>query len=234
MPLHAAGAYARSQRNLPDLYISSYTPTLFSLVTARRTSDTQTKAPKLLAVGDDLPCVQEELQVLDDLQTSGISTTVLFKDHANVQNVMDKLQQNSWVHFACHGHSKSDAFQGSFQLFQNEPLYLMDLMKAHLPHADLAFLSACHTVAGNPDAPDEAIHLAAALQFCGFRSVVGTLWSMDDADGPDVARVFYKEILRRGLSHLDAASALNESLKHFRQQPGISLDRWVTFVHIGA
>ena len=28
--------------------------------------------------------------------------------------------------------------------------------------------------------PDEAIHLAAAMQFSGFRSVIGAMWSVDD------------------------------------------------------
>ena len=35
--------------------------------------------------------------------------------------------------------------------------------------------------------PDEVVHLAAALQFCGFRSVVGKMWAMEDDDGCDVS-----------------------------------------------
>jgi hypothetical protein len=29
---------------------------------------------------------------------------------------------------------------------------------------------------------DEVTHLAVAMQFCGFRSVVGTMWAMADID----------------------------------------------------
>jgi hypothetical protein len=36
LPLHAAGPYRKGQRNLPHLYISSYTPTLTALIRARR------------------------------------------------------------------------------------------------------------------------------------------------------------------------------------------------------
>jgi CHAT domain-containing protein len=74
---------------------------------------------------------------------------------------------------------------------------LGDLIKARLSNAEFAFLSACHSAAINIDnTPDEAIHLAAALQFCGFRSVVGTLWAMADVDGPDVAEDFYGYMFR--------------------------------------
>ena len=36
LPLHAAGPFRKGQQNLPDLYISSYTPTLTALIRARR------------------------------------------------------------------------------------------------------------------------------------------------------------------------------------------------------
>jgi CHAT domain-containing protein len=65
-------------------------------------------------------------------------------------------------------------------------------MQARLPNAEFAFLSACHSAAGdNLGTPNEVIHLAAAMQFCGFRSIVGTLWAMEDVDGQDIAQDFY-------------------------------------------
>ncbi|KAG1824273.1 hypothetical protein EV424DRAFT_1394948 [Suillus variegatus] len=41
-------------------------------------------------------------------------------------------------------------------------------MERHIPQAEFA-------------RPDEVIHLAAGIQFSGFKSVVGTLWEVDDA-----------------------------------------------------
>jgi CHAT domain-containing protein len=40
----------------------------------------------------------------------------------------------------------------------------------------LAFLSACETAKGDEGTPDEAMHLAAAVLFAGFRGVVATMW----------------------------------------------------------
>jgi CHAT domain-containing protein len=69
---------------------------------------------------------------------------------------------------------------------------LTDLMAAIVCNAELAFLSACNSARGDPHGThDEGLHLAAAMQYRGFRSVVGTLWPMADDDGPDVARDFY-------------------------------------------
>lgn len=47
-------------------------------------------------------------------------------------------------------------------------------------------------------APDEILSLAAAVQFCGFKLIVGTLWTMNDSDGPILAEQFYQNLLRNG------------------------------------
>jgi CHAT domain-containing protein len=73
------------------------------------------------------------------------------------------------------------AFDASSQLYRGEQLTLLDLVRSRLPIAEFAFLSACHTE-GTP-------------LYCGFRSVVGTMWAMADADGQDVVEEFHKSIL---------------------------------------
>lgn len=55
-------------------------------------------------------------------------------------------------------------------------LTLSKLMSLNLPKAFLAILSACDTAKGDTSHPDQALHLAAAMLFVGFRSVVGTMW----------------------------------------------------------
>ena len=95
----------------------------------------------------------------------------------------------------------------------------------------MAFLSACHTAAEDSKGTlNEVVHLAAALQFCGFRSVVGTSWAMEDVDG------FYRYILRTPGAvpdFRDSAEALHQAIREMRKR-GLGLDRWVKFVHVGA
>jgi CHAT domain-containing protein len=243
LPLHAAGPYKLKQSNLPDLHISSYTPTLSSLIRARSNAVRGPTSPKLLVMGQPndhleklkLPYVKEELS---RIQTPGRSVDVLVGEQATRETLLLRLEQYSWVHFACHGYLiAKQPFLSYFQLHDKERLTLSDLMKARLPDAELAFLSACNSAAINVDnTPDEVIHLAAGLQFCGFRSVVGTLWSMVDDDGPDVAEDFYKYMFRQagGVGDFrDSAMALNHATREMRRR-GVPMDRWINFVHIGA
>ena len=72
--------------------------------------------------------------------------------------------------------------------------------------------------------PDEVVH-----QFCGFRSVVRTLWTMEDVDGCDVTRDFYQYMFRVK----DSAEALHLATREMRKR-GLGLDRWVKFMHVGA
>ena len=85
--------------------------------------------------------------------------------------------------------------------------------------------------------PDEVVHLAAALQFCGFRSVVGTMWAMEQDDGCDVTRDFYQYMFCTPGAvpnfRDSAAEALRMAIREMRKR-GLGIDRWVKFVHVGA
>lgn len=83
-----------------------------------------------------------------------------------------------------------------FQALQRQTPFVarvLDVVGSRLPDAEFAFLAACHTAELTDDSPaDEALHLTDAMQYCGFRSVVGTMWAMADTDGRDLAGNFYK------------------------------------------
>ena len=63
LPLHIAGPYRKGQRNLPNLYISSYTPTPTTLVRARRRnpSKSTTEQKRLIAIGQAKAAGESEL-----------------------------------------------------------------------------------------------------------------------------------------------------------------------------
>jgi hypothetical protein len=70
-------------------------------------------------------------------------------------------------------------------------------VRANLPTAEFAFLSACHTAEVTEGSViDEGLHLAAAVQYCGFCSVVGMMWAMVDEDGRDLAKNFLQGFVR--------------------------------------
>ncbi|KAI0003261.1 hypothetical protein BJV74DRAFT_812582 [Russula compacta] len=91
--------------------------------------------------------------------------------------------------------NQGSRLRASFKLYNDRGLSLLDIVRSRLPNTEFAFLSACHTAELTDESiTDEALHLTAATQFCGFRSVVGTMWAMADTDGPYLARNFYKSV----------------------------------------
>jgi CHAT domain-containing protein len=95
---------------------------------------------------------------------------------AKVHEVTEALPRANIVHLACHGvQDQEDPLSSGFCLGDGK-LAVCQLMDIKLDHAFMAFLSACETAKGDKNQPDQTIHLAAAMLFCGFRSVVATMW----------------------------------------------------------
>jgi len=238
LPIHAAGPYSPRTKGLADLFVSSYTPTITALITARSNIIRKSGIPKLLVVSEDDGGIQKLGHVDEEvrrIQSFGSFVDVLAGEKADRNTVIAELKKHSWAHFSCHGNQDPQPFHSFFSLYNSQRLKLLDLIKARLPDAEFAFVAACHGAAVDVNgAPDEGIHLSAALQFCGFRSVVGTLWAMSDVDGPDLARDFY-QCMFRNLEDVDirnAATALNFATREMRRRK-VPVGRWVNFVHIG-
>ncbi|EKM60603.1 uncharacterized protein PHACADRAFT_133212 [Phanerochaete carnosa HHB-10118-sp] len=258
LPLHAAGPIAmpelRSSKGkvyLPDLYIPSYTPTLTALIESRATGGgRRVKHEGLLGVAlldRTLGAVGKEVEVLR-AHFADSSLTLAIESHCNRETVTAGLVERPWVHFSCHGTLKAgEPLSSAFILSGGERITLLDIIKAglHRDNAELAVLSACHTAEWTPDsALDEALNLAAAMQFSGFKSVVGTMWQLQDEDGPTFAKAFYDALFAEQRDKSDtpqgsevgfkrAARALCSAAKEMRRN-GANLERWVNFVHIGA
>ena len=67
-----------------------------------------------------------------------------------------------------------------------------------------------------------------------FRS----MWEMADVDGRDLAKGFYKSLFAdqdSGVPYYErSAGALRDAIQRLREKRGITLERWVNFVHYGA
>jgi len=149
---------------------------------------------------------------------------------------LDALDSFSWVHFACHGFQHPTFGMKSAFALHNGQLELGEITSKNLPSAQFAFLSACHTAAGLRELPEEAMHLAAGLQFAGFSSVIATMWSICEKDAPTVAEHTYKYLFHNGLELLDpseAATALNSAILTLRENPDVTVERWAPFIHFG-
>ncbi|EJD03367.1 TPR-like protein [Fomitiporia mediterranea MF3/22] len=241
LPFHAAGPFEDADgttRYLLDIFVSSYTPTLGALIHAQ--SNSSTSEPKLLVIADTVSLHstrQEVRNIRNCMGSDSPGTTILLDRRASRRTVMKNLRKVTWVHFACHGHLDPKPFDSSFKLADRD-LTLLDVVQANVPNAEFAFLSACHTAElSRSGAHDEALHLSAAMQFSGFRSVIGTMWELYDEDGPFFTRVVYEYMNRYEdgeVKHKRAAAGLREAALKLKAKDGIPTERWVNFVHIGA
>lgn len=244
LPIHAAGLCSPcEEENLSSLYISSYTPTLSALISARENYKNRSgsSTPNVLIVGvpgsvgyTPLYGVLQECHVVRGFIPRGKDLIGTDATHAAV---FENLPAHPWIHFACHGyHDTMQPIASSRFLLHSDSLTLRDFMIARSPEAELAFLSACDSAtSGRDNTPDEVLHLAAAAQFSGFHTVVGTLWWMADIDGMDIAKEFYGFLLCRGTRDVDltdAAEALHRATRKL-QHNGVPPRRWASFIHVG-
>ncbi len=246
LPLHAIGPIPPTDevkvkpQYISDLYICSYTPTLSALIESRSRDAHPSGNSSLLLVAQpdtSLPDAQTEIKII---QALSVQVTSLVSEDATSSAVVDGLRGHQLVHFACHGTlERAKPFDASFELHGGDRLTLLEIVRSRLPSAEFAFLAACHTAElTEASVPDEGLHLVAAMQYCGFRSAVGTMWAMADVDGPDLAKHFYKSMLskkKKGIPYYErAAEALRDAVQKLRRKKKISFERWVNFVHYGA
>jgi CHAT domain-containing protein len=190
VPVHAAGIYHSTKAEcVADYVVSSYTPTLAALARAqeRAASGFSVKQSKIVLIAAEraydatlhnLPCVSAEIGAVETVATrEGVNVDTLRTSvSATAANVTASLPSAHLVHIACHGiqHPKMPLESGF--CLTDDRLTIARLMELSLEHAFLAFLSACETAKGDEKQPDQTIHLAAAMLFVGFKSVVATMW----------------------------------------------------------
>ncbi|KAH9047137.1 CHAT domain-containing protein [Lactarius hengduanensis] len=242
--LESGGAQLRDtpDRYFSDLYIPSYTPSLSALIESRNSSPQKLDKLSLLLVAqpdDSLPGVDGEAEIIRKLEAP-VTVTGLVSSEATPASVVEGLRGSRLAHFACHGVLETGKpFEASFKLHGDSRLTLLDIVRSRQPNAEFAFLSCCHAAEITDESiADEGLHLTAAMQYCGFRSVIGTMWEMADTDGRDLARSFYKSLFsseRPGVPYYErTAEALRDATQMLRKKRGITLERWVNFAHYGA
>ncbi|KAF8909186.1 CHAT domain-containing protein [Mucidula mucida] len=250
LPLHAAGDYSKIEPGFKvfEYVVSSYTPTLSALIPPSKTEDPPDDDVTLLAVAVSSPTGQypipgthEEIESISN-RFSEIQKqerfAALTESAATPDRVLAGMKKANWVHFACHGvQNLVSPTDSALLLSGTSQLKLSDIVETSLPSAELAFLSACQTAAGDKDLPEESVHLAAGMLLAGYKGVIATMWSIMDRDAPAVSDDVYRYLLRdatRRPDYREAAYALHHAVARLREKHGTrSYLSWVPFVHFG-
>jgi CHAT domain-containing protein len=168
--------------------VSSYIPTLHSLIKARTNWDPIPRnelagliicedSPKS-SVANYLPEAAKEVHIVrqcfESVHAQVLNTVSTHTMRAELLSLLENTPAHV-LHLACHGTQDADPLNSAI-LLHDGPLTIEDIVQLSISQATLAYLSACETATGVQNAPDQAVHIAVSMLFCGFRSIIGTLW----------------------------------------------------------
>lgn len=255
LPLHAAGYHDDgSGRTVIDRVVSSYTPTIKSLMYARDRTKNQANVGEVKALAVVMPETPDQVELenvkteLQMLQTQFRNRFLTVKSCPTRTEVLDELLKHQLVHFSCHGISDIDPSKSMLLLmdWKTQPLTLPYIASLNIDCGQFAYLSACHSARGlDVQLLDESINLSAAMQLAGYPSVVGTLWQVMDKTAAEVAEHVYSWLLRDGdyLQIQKSAEGLHHAIRAAREQSRIweGHERkvpsnpfvWASYIHVG-
>jgi tetratricopeptide (TPR) repeat protein len=251
LPLHAAGHHPaegshafRSGDPAPltvmDRVISSYAPTVRTLLDQRSRSYGSTRQPRplVVAVSDTLqaPSLPGAVEEAHFLAERFPDTAVLQGAAATRQGVLNALPLHDWAHFACHARSDQTDPSASSLVLYDGPLTVTEIAARRVGHSEIAFLSACSTARGGRTLADEAIHIAGAFQLAGYADVVATFWPIPDDLAVEVARSFYERVSTDSVTRptCSVAEALHACVRHLRNTYPRAPAIWAAHTHHGA
>jgi CHAT domain-containing protein len=156
---------------------------------------------------------------------------------ANRETAMSsRLGQYKILHFATHGfiNSEHPELSGIVLSMVNERgerkdgfLQLHDIYNLNLS-ADLVVLSACKTALGKDVSGEGLMGLTRGFMYAGAKSVVASLWEVDDSATAELMGYFYRAMLQEGLSPAAALRTAKESMR--RKRPSLPPYYWAGFV----
>ena len=201
-----------------------------------------------------IPATRSEIEAIADL--FGENTTVLLGEEATEQRVQhlatqDALREFSHIHFATHGelnevsafHSaliltpeRAEDHSANHQVFDGR-LTALQIIRTWKLNADLVTLSACDTGLGNYASGEGYQGFGHAFLLSGARSVVISLWKVDDVATYLLMTRFYENLLKAPEQNkMTKAAALDEAkvwLRSLNSRDVAPRIKWLSSHHRG-
>ena len=176
---------------------------------------------------ESLPCAREEVNMIGEM----VGSTPLVGRQATKDEVLRRLGSVALVHIAAHGNIET----GEIALAPNSTcseadfiLTMKDVKQVQL-RARLVVLSCCHSARGEIKA-EGVVGIARAFLGAGARSVLVSLWAIDDKATLEFMKNFYQHLV----AGKSASEALNRAMNCMRESTEFSdVTHWAPFVLIG-
>ena len=190
---------------------------------------TDSKGQKIL---DQLPFAKKEVEMIGQI----LKVTPLTGEKATKDEVLKGLRSVALVHIAAHGCMETGEIaltpnprrQSRIPTKEDYLLTMADVMSVKL-RARLVVLSCCHSGRGEIN-PEGVVGIARAFMGVGARSVLVSMWAIDDEATLEFMRSFYHHLME-GRS---ASESLNQAMKCLRESDKYSgVKYWAPFVLVG-
>ena len=181
---------------------------------------------------EQLPFARQEAQMIGQI----LNTAPLTGKLATKCEVLRQICSVAIVHIAAHGHMETGEIalspnpdrRSQIPAEEDYILTMTDVMSVKL-RAKLVVLSCCHSGRGEIKA-EGVVGIARAFMGAGARSVLVSLWAIDDEATLEFMKSFYRN-LEKGRS---ASESLNHAMKCLRESEKFSdVKYWAPFTLIG-
>ena len=181
----------------------------------------------------DLPYAQEEVEMIASI----LNTRPLTGREATKAEVIKRMSSVGLIHIAAHGNkhtgeiclSPNPGWTSKFPQKKDFVLKMSDVLAANLG-ARLVVLSCCHSGKGRILKGEGVVGIARAFLASGARSVLISLWAIDDEATMMFMKSFYQH-LKEGKT---ASVAVHQTMKSLRESEKFSEMRyWAPFQLLG-
>jgi CHAT domain-containing protein/TPR repeat protein len=231
IPFGAIAISDSPPRYLGDKFLIRYAPSCQILEFCHQRGEVDAESFQYGIVEDaqeNLPCAAWEGDRLAELLGIPATNRLRGKSQATCHNYRQLAEKVQVLHSCHHAESRLDKPLESVLKLSDGDITLGQLMSPgwRLPHLSDVFLSCCETGLGMPALTDDILTLAAGFLCVGARSVVNTLWSVDDLATALVCTLYYRR-RQQGESRPQALWGAQMELRNFSQDDFKELSRQV-------
>ena len=181
---------------------------------------------------DPLKYARMEVEMIGEI----LKSQTLTGEDATKEAVLQRIASVALVHIAAHGRKETGEivlapdprWESKTPTDEDYILKIADIQAVKL-RARLVVLSCCHSGQG-PVSSEGVVGMARAFLFAGARSVLATLWAIDD----EATMMFMKSFYQQLGSGESASVALQRAMKCLRDSQDYSAPKyWAPFVLMG-
>ena len=181
---------------------------------------------------DPLKYARMEVEMIGEI----LKSQTLTGEDATKEAVLQRIASVALVHIAAHGRKETGEivlapdprWKSKTPTDEDYILKMSDIQAVKL-RARLVVLSCCHSGQG-PVSSEGVVGMTRAFLFAGARSVLSTLWAIDD----EATMIFMKSFYQQLASGESASVALQRAMKCLRDSQDYSAPKyWAPFVLMG-